>query len=116
MITLHSLKSTNRKKNTRVGRGIAAGQGKTAGRGTKGQNSRTGKGIRIILPNLPKLRGFKSHFKKPVTINWRRVQNKFKAGEKITLKKLLDLGIIEKGQKFKIVGREKDTKTSNPSN
>ena len=31
-------------KNTkRVGRGIAAGQGKTAGRGTKGQNSRTGK-------------------------------------------------------------------------
>jgi len=56
-------------KNTkRVGRGIAAGQGKTAGRGTKGQNSRTGKkstamfagGSRSLVTAIPKSRGFKS--------------------------------------------------------
>jgi large subunit ribosomal protein L15 len=52
----------------RVGRGISAGQGKTAGRGTKGQNSRTGGGTRPgfeggqnpLTQRLPKLRGFKS--------------------------------------------------------
>jgi len=53
----------------RVGRGIAAGQGKTAGRGTKGQKSRTGHkkmptgfmgGQRAIMQAIPKLKGFKS--------------------------------------------------------
>jgi large subunit ribosomal protein L15 len=54
--------------NRRVGRGIAAGQGKTAGRGTKGQKSRTGKGRRPgfeggqnpLMQRLPKLPGFRS--------------------------------------------------------
>lgn len=57
---------SNRGKN-RVGRGISAGQGKTAGRGTKGQNSRTGGGVRPgfeggqnpLMQRLPKLRGFR---------------------------------------------------------
>ncbi len=52
----------------RVGRGIAAGQGKTAGRGTKGQMSRTGSrkrpgfegGQNPLMQRLPKLRGFMS--------------------------------------------------------
>ena len=59
-------------KNTRPsrkGRGIAAGQGKTAGRGTKGQKARTGHskmpagfmgGQRAIMQAVPKLKGFKS--------------------------------------------------------
>lgn len=59
-------------KNTRPsrkGRGISAGQGKTAGRGTKGQKSRTGHskmpagfmgGQRAIMQAIPKLKGFKS--------------------------------------------------------
>ena len=38
----HELTSVKKKSLKRVGRGIAAGQGKTAGRGTKGQGSRTG--------------------------------------------------------------------------
>jgi len=50
--------SANRNKK-RVGRGIAAGQGKTAGRGTKGQNARTGKKLRVMF-QVPKARGFKS--------------------------------------------------------
>ena len=53
----------------RKGRGISAGQGKTAGRGTKGQKSRTGHrkmptgfmgGQRAIMQAIPKLKGFKS--------------------------------------------------------
>lgn len=52
----------------RVGRGISAGGGKTAGRGTKGQNSRTGAkkkaifqgGQRALVQAVPKARGFKS--------------------------------------------------------
>lgn len=52
----------------RVGRGIAAGQGKTAGRGTKGQNSRAGSskrpgfegGQNPLMQRLPKLHGFRS--------------------------------------------------------
>jgi large subunit ribosomal protein L15 len=52
----------------RVGRGIAAGQGKTAGRGTKGQLSRTGSskrpgfegGQNPLMQRLPKLPGFRS--------------------------------------------------------
>ncbi len=56
---------------TRVGRGIAAGKGKTAGRGTKGQKSRTGSSIRLWFEGgqtpasqrIPKLRGFKRRFR-----------------------------------------------------
>jgi large subunit ribosomal protein L15 len=56
------------KNKKRVGRGIAAGQGKTAGRGTKGQGARTGKklgvmfqgGQRALVQAIPKARGFKS--------------------------------------------------------
>jgi large subunit ribosomal protein L15 len=71
----HDLVTTKKKTGKRVGRGIAAGQGKTAGRGTKGQNSRTGSsrkpgfegGQNPLMQRLPKLRGFKS--KKPVVEN-----------------------------------------------
>ena len=54
---------------TRKGRGISAGEGKTAGRGTKGQKARTGHskmpagfmgGQRAIMQAVPKLKGFKS--------------------------------------------------------
>ena len=65
----NELTSKATKKTNRVGRGIAAGQGKTAGRGTKGQMSRTGSsrkpgfegGQNPLLQRLPKLRGFTSH-------------------------------------------------------
>jgi large subunit ribosomal protein L15 len=64
--------STQKNKN-RVGRGIAAGQGKTAGRGTKGQNARKSGGVRPgfeggqnpLMQRLPKLRGFRS--RRPIT-------------------------------------------------
>ncbi|GAC1386738.1 MAG: 50S ribosomal protein L15 [Candidatus Saccharimonadales bacterium] len=73
----HELKVTSNKAKHRVGRGISAGQGKTAGRGTKGQNSRTGKGRRPgfeggqnpLMQRLPKLPGF--------TPFWPKTENVF---------------------------------------
>jgi large subunit ribosomal protein L15 len=62
----NELKLTAHKRTNRPGRGIAAGQGKTAGRGTKGQNARKSGGVRPgfeggqnpLYARLPKLRGF----------------------------------------------------------
>jgi large subunit ribosomal protein L15 len=64
----HELNHPVSKNRKRVGRGISAGGGKTAGRGTKGQNSRTGKklrptfmgGQRALVQAIPKRKGFKS--------------------------------------------------------
>lgn len=70
---LHDLRPAegSRKPRTRVGRGIAAGKGKTAGRGTKGQKARTGGTIQPwfeggqtpIHVRVPKLRGFRNPFR-----------------------------------------------------
>jgi large subunit ribosomal protein L15 len=72
-VKLHDLKPApgSKKAKRRVGRGIAAGQGKTAGRGTKGQKARAGGNIPAwfeggqtpLHQRLPKLRGFKNPFK-----------------------------------------------------
>jgi large subunit ribosomal protein L15 len=72
-VKLHDLRPAagSRKARTRVGRGIAAGQGKTAGRGTKGQKARAGSSIPAwfeggqtpIHVRVPKLRGFRNAFK-----------------------------------------------------
>lgn len=72
----HELTTPKKKSAKRVGRGIAAGQGKTAGRGTKGQGSRTGfsknpgfeGGQNPLMQRLPKLPGFKSHRPKPANV------------------------------------------------
>lgn len=65
----HELTVNTNTRPNRKGRGISAGQGKTAGRGTKGQKARTGHrkmpagfmgGQRAIMQAVPKLKGFKS--------------------------------------------------------
>ena len=64
----NDLQVSANKNKKRVGRGIAAGQGKTAGRGTKGTKARTGKKLRALFQGgqrrlaqaVPKARGFKS--------------------------------------------------------
>jgi large subunit ribosomal protein L15 len=70
---LHDLRPAegSRKDRIRVGRGIAAGKGKTAGRGTKGQKARAGGSIppwfeggqTPLHMRIPKLRGFKNRFR-----------------------------------------------------
>lgn len=82
-------------KKRRVGRGIAAGQGKTAGRGTKGQKARAGGSIPAwfeggqtpLHQRIPKLRGFRNPFK----IEYEIVNVGAIAG-------LVELGILESGE------------------
>lgn len=65
---LHEIVAPKHTDTKRLGRGIGSGSGKTSGRGTKGQNSRTGGGVKIgfeggqtkLSRRLPKARGFKA--------------------------------------------------------
>ncbi len=79
---------------SRKGRGIAAGQGKTAGRGTKGQKARTGHykmpagfmgGQRAIMQAVPKLKGFKSFHKKAEVVYTDRLNDLKGRVDNITL-------------------------------
>ena len=88
------------KDRKRVGRGIAGGGGKTAGRGTKGQNSRTGKklrpmfqgGQRPLAQAVPKKRGFRS-LKMPAQIVYLDHLNAF-AGKMVDNAVLFEEGYI----------------------
>lgn len=100
------------KNKKRVGRGIAAGQGKTAGRGTKGQGSRTGKklsssfhgGSRTLVTAVPKARGFKS-IKTPAQVVYMDHLNAFK-GKLVSNETLFEEGYIASPyQAVKIIAR-----------
>lgn len=88
------------KTRKRVGRGIAAGQGKTAGRGTKGQGARTGKklgatfmgGQRTLVRAVPKARGFKS-LRTPAQVVYLDHLNAFK-GKTVDNVTLFEAGYI----------------------
>ena len=88
------------KNKKRVGRGISAGQGKTAGRGTKGQGSRTGKklaasfqgGQRALVQAIPKNRGFKS-LRTPAQVVYMDHLNTF-AGKTVDNFSLYEAGLV----------------------
>ena len=116
MITLNTT-SQIKKKKIRVGRGIGSGKGKTAGRGMKGQKSRSGVAIKSfeggqmpLYRRLPK-RGFNPLKKvKIAKINIEKLQtliekNILKTDEKIDLKNLIKKNILNKSyKKIKILG------------
>ncbi len=97
----HELNTVKKKTSTRVGRGIAAGQGKTAGRGTKGQGSRKSGGVRPgfeggqmpLYMRLPKLRGFTSKRTPTSTIYTSQLQTLGKTTVDTTV--LAEAGLIE---------------------
>ena len=103
----------------RKGRGAGSGNGKTAGKGHKGQNARSGGGVRPgfeggqmpLYRRLPK-RGFTNIFaKKYVTVNV-EVLERFENGTEVTAEVLKEAGIISKtldGVKF--LGRGELTKS-----
>ncbi len=102
----------------RVGRGIGSGTGKTSGKGHKGQNARSGGGVRPgfeggqmpLYRRLPK-RGFTNIFAKQyVAINVEEL-NKFEDGAEVTTEALLEKGIISKAlDGVKLLGRGEVTK------
>jgi len=113
MIKLHELKpKVKKRKKTRVGRGIAAGGGKTAGRGTKGQKARRqiparfeGGQMPLIL-RLPKRRGFTPLFKKKYAVINIKDLNIFEENFKIDRLALIKAGLVKKKEKLiKILGK-----------
>ncbi len=115
---LHDLKPNKgaTKNRKRVGRGPGAGQGKTAGRGMKGQNSRAGGGVPLYhqggnLPfyrKLPFMRGqgFTAINRvRYAEVNLDQLQD-FKAKNEITPESLLEAGLINNLKKpVKVLGR-----------
>ncbi|MDD4565668.1 MAG: 50S ribosomal protein L15 [Eubacteriales bacterium] len=101
---LHELRAAegSTKKAKRKGRGTATGQGKTAGRGMNGQNSRSGGGPRIgfeggqmpLYRRIPK-RGFTNIWKKEYTILNVDDLNVFEAGTTITPELLKEKGMTK---------------------
>jgi len=90
------------KNRKRVGRGVASGNGKTAGRGSKGQNARSGGGVRPgyeggqmpIHRRLPK-RGFKNAFKKVFAVVNVQDLNRFEADSVVDEVLLIKSGLVK---------------------
>jgi large subunit ribosomal protein L15 len=100
---LHELKPApgSRRERKRVGRGISAGQGKTAGRGQKGQFART-PGLRHgfeggqmpLAQRLPKLRGFHNRFKKDYAVVNVSKLSRFAPGSVVDPQVLREAGLV----------------------
>jgi len=113
-MSLLNLSPNIKKKRKRVGRGNSSGHGNYSGRGIKGQNSRTGGGVRPgfeggqmpIARRLPKLRGFKNPcVVKYQIINLDILEKKYSDGETVDIVSLVEKGIIKnKKQPVKILG------------
>ena len=102
----------------RKGRGAGIGNGKTAGRGHKGQKARSGGSIRAgfeggqmpLARRIPK-RGFNNIFAKPLEIVNLSALNAFADGDTVTAQALLDKGILSKCEYgYKVLGNGKLTK------
>ena len=100
---------TNKK---RLGRGVGSGKGKTAGRGTKGHNSRSGGGVRPgfeggqmpIHRRLPK-RGFANIFKKKIIEVNIRDLSRFESGSTVDEAALIRIGLVKgKRDGIKLLG------------
>lgn len=120
---LHELEYTEgaRKKSFRVGRGIGSGNGKTSGKGHKGQNARSGGGTRLgfeggqnpLFRRLPK-RGFHNVSRIDYAIVNVSDLNVFDDGVEVTPTLLKEAGLVRKEyQGIKILGNGELTKKLN---
>ncbi|MBD3108615.1 50S ribosomal protein L15 [Bacillus sp. AGMB 02131] len=102
---LHELKPAegSRQERKRKGRGIGTGNGKTAGKGHKGQNARSGGGVRLgfeggqtpLFRRLPK-RGFTNINRKDYTVVNLSTLNVFEDGTEVTPALLIEAGVVKK--------------------
>ena len=92
------------KERKRIGRGPASGQGKTAGKGHKGQKARAGRGMQIgfeggqmpLQRRIPK-RGFNNIFRKEfATVNIASLDKVFNDGDTVTIEALVASGLVKK--------------------
>ncbi len=114
---LHELRPAkgSKKERKRVGRGDSSGSGKTAGRGTKGQKSRSGGnlppyfegGQLPLVRRLPRVRGFTNIFKTQFSaVNLDRLNERFGKGDEVTPATLTAAGLIKSPDELvKVLGR-----------
>jgi large subunit ribosomal protein L15 len=113
---LHDLQPAPESKRlkTRKGRGIAAGKGKTAGRGTKGQRARAGRGIAPyfeggqlpLVRRLPHLRGFTNIYRQEFdVVNLDTLDARFEPDVAVTPELLVEYGMVKKASRVKVLGR-----------
>lgn len=103
-----------RRNRKRIGRGNAAGGGTYAGRGMKGQKSRSGRGLRPgfeggqlpLIKGLPMKRGFNNRYKTYYAlVSLETLQELFEAGSHVTPETLHQLGVIRRTRlPVKVVG------------
>ena len=101
---LHELQPVegSRKERNRVGRGIGSGNGKTSGRGQKGQKARSGGGVRPgfeggqnpLFRRIPK-RGFNNVNRKEYAVVNLETLNRFEDGQEVTAAVLVEAGIVK---------------------
>ena len=103
---LHELSpaSGSTKERKRIGRGAGSGQGKTAGKGHKGQKARAGRGMRPgfeggqmpLQRRVPK-RGFNNIFRTEMAIvNVAALEANYEAGAVVTIDSLIEKGLVKK--------------------
>ena len=117
---IHDLKppAGSRKAPKRVARGIGGKGGKTAGRGTKGQNSRSGSGVKPgfeggqtpLHRRTPKAKGFNNPFRVEYHVVNLDTLEAFDAGSEVTPATLRARGLVAKQGLVKVLGRGEITK------
>ena len=118
---LRPAEGSRKSDNFRRGRGHGSGNGKTAGKGHKGQKARSGAprigfegGQMPLYRRIPK-RGFTNiNSKEIVIVNIQTLENKFEEGDTISVKTLIESGIVKNPRDgVKILGKGKLTKKLN---
>jgi large subunit ribosomal protein L15 len=106
-----------KKPKMQVGRGDSSGRGNTSGRGNKGEGQRSGTTVRPnfegwqtpLVQRLPKLRGFKRHFKlvnkyQGINVGTLEKDTRIAAGSTVTKDELVVMGYAHKNDTIKILG------------
>ena len=119
----YTLKRSKGIKEPRIqrGRGDSSGRGNTSGRGNKGEGQRAGAGMPAwfeggqtpLVQRLPKMRGFKRHFKlidKYAAVNLSSLESHASISGDVTKESLIAAGLLKKGEKVKILGNGDLTK------
>jgi large subunit ribosomal protein L15 len=116
MSKLHTLKpdSTQQKKSKRLGRGNGSGKGTFSGKGCKGQNARTGGGVRPgfeggqtpLYRTLPKIKGFNNINRvECYPLNLSVIEENFEAGSEVNKETLLAKRLVRKNTPIKLLAK-----------
>ncbi len=110
-LSLAQLTKPKQRRKRRIGRGNASGWGTYAGRGLKGQRSRSGgkgglkrRGVKQFLQQVPKVRGFTSGRAGYFGVNVSAIANTFDTGSVVNPDRLHKAGLVPTTKRIKVLG------------